>query len=159
MKKYIQFISPLIVLSMIIASTVSVLVLAHPAGAVNVFESSCGGGTTPGGAGTGGNTGGSGSQGGAGGGSLSGTASGGTICDSKGDDFYGIMKTIINTILMVLGMIAVIMIVIGGIRYTTSNGESSQIQSAKNTILYAVVGLIVAILAFAIVNFVIEAFI
>lgn len=159
MKRYIQLTSPLIALAMIVAGAVSVLIAVHPAGAVNVFESSCGGGSGGTGTGTGGtgNTGGAGGS--AGGGSLSGTSSGGTICDSQGDDFYEIMKTIINTILMVLGMVAVIMIVIGGIRYTTSNGEASQIQSAKNTVLYAVVGLIVAIFAYAIVNFVIEAFI
>ena len=159
MKRYIQLTSPLIALALMVASAVSVLVTVYPAGAVNVFESSCGGGTGTGGTGTG-TTGGGGVGSTAGGGSsVAGTASGGTICDSQGDDFYEIMKTIINTILMVLGMVAVIMIVIGGIRYTTSNGEASQIQSAKNTVLYAVVGLIVAILAFAIVNFVVEAFI
>jgi ABC-type Fe3+ transport system permease subunit len=68
------------------------------------------------------------------------------------------IKTIVNVLLFVLGAIAVVMIIIGGIRYTTSNGESAQITSAKNTILYAVVGLVVAILAYAIVNFVIGAF-
>lgn len=68
------------------------------------------------------------------------------------------IQTIVNVMLYVLGAIAVIMIVIGGIRYTTSNGESSSITSAKNTILYAVVGLIIAIMAYAIVNFVIGAF-
>lgn len=161
MKRYIQLTSPLIVLALMVASAVSVLATVHPAGAVNVFESSCGGGGTgTGGTGTG-TTGGAGGVGGAAGGgsSVAGTSSGGTICDSQGDDFYEIMKNIINTVLVVLGMVAVVMIVIGGIRYTTSNGEASQIQSAKNTVLYAVVGLIVAILAFAIVNFVIDAFI
>lgn len=69
------------------------------------------------------------------------------------------IKTIVNTMLYVLGAIAVIMIVIGGIRYITSNGESANVTSAKNTILYAVVGLIVAILAYAIVNFVITSFV
>lgn len=68
------------------------------------------------------------------------------------------IKDIVNVLLFVLGAIAVIMIIIGGIRYTTSNGDSSSIQGAKNTILYAVVGLVVAILAYAIVNFVIDAF-
>jgi multisubunit Na+/H+ antiporter MnhB subunit len=58
----------------------------------------------------------------------------------------------------VLGAIAVIMIVIGGIRYTLSNGESAAITGAKNTILYAVIGLVVALLAYAIVNFVLGAF-
>ena len=68
------------------------------------------------------------------------------------------IKTIVNVMLYVLGAIAVIMIVIGGIRYTTSNGDSSGITGAKNTILYAIVGLVVAILAYAIVNFVLTSF-
>ena len=68
------------------------------------------------------------------------------------------VKTIVNILLYILGAIAVVMIVIGGIRYTTSNGESSSIKSAKDTILYSVIGLVVAIMAFAIVNFVLDAF-
>ena len=70
----------------------------------------------------------------------------------------GVVTTIINTLLFVVGFLSVVMLIIGGIRYTTSNGDSSAIQAAKNTILYAVIGLIVAILAYAIVNFVITAF-
>jgi hypothetical protein cdivTM_30108 len=66
------------------------------------------------------------------------------------------ITNIVNIMLYALGAIAVIMIVIGGIRYTTSNGDSNGIQSAKNTILYAVAGLVVAILAYAIVNFVVS---
>lgn len=68
------------------------------------------------------------------------------------------LKTIVNILLFLIGAVAVIMIIIGGIRYTTSNGDSSSMTSAKNTILYAVVGLIVAIMAYAIVNFVVDAF-
>lgn len=66
------------------------------------------------------------------------------------------ITNIVNIMLYALGAIAVIMIVVGGIRYTTSNGDSNGIQSAKNTILYAVAGLVVAILAYAIVNFVVS---
>lgn len=80
------------------------------------------------------------------------------VCNSKGDNAQTIIKNVINTILVVLGMIAVIMIVIGGIRYTTSNGDSGSVKSAKDTILYSVVGLVVAILSFAIVNFVVGRF-
>jgi Type IV secretion system pilin len=65
---------------------------------------------------------------------------------------------VVNILLYILGSIAVLMIVIGGIRYTTSNGDSSQIKGAKDTIMYAVVGLVVAIMAYAIVNFVVKAF-
>ncbi len=68
------------------------------------------------------------------------------------------VQTVVNILLYVLGVIAVIMIVVGGIRYTTSNGDSSNIKAAKDTILYAVVGLVVAIMAYAIVNFVVTAF-
>lgn len=74
-------------------------------------------------------------------------------------DLGTLIKTVVNVLLYILGAIAVIMIVIGGIKYTTSNGDSSSVQSAKNTILYAVVGLIVALMAYAIVNFVIEQFV
>jgi len=66
---------------------------------------------------------------------------------------------VVNILLFILGAIAVVMIVIGGIRYATSNGESSNIKAAKDTILYAVIGLIVAIMAYAIVNFVVGAFV
>jgi hypothetical protein len=79
---------------------------------------------------------------------------GGGTADSKG--LTDMIKTIVNVLLFILGAIAVIMIIFGGIKYTISNGDSSQVTSAKNTILYAVVGLVVAILAYAIVNFVIS---
>lgn len=68
------------------------------------------------------------------------------------------IKTVVNVLLYVIGAVAVIMIIIGGLRYTISNGDSGQVTSAKNTILYAVIGLVVAILAYAIVNFIIGAF-
>lgn len=67
------------------------------------------------------------------------------------------INNIINMLLFIIGAVAVIMIIIGGIRYVTSNGDSAQTTSAKNTVLYAVVGLVVALMAFAIVNFVLRA--
>lgn len=70
----------------------------------------------------------------------------------------GIFKTITNVLLFVIGAISVIMLIIGGIRYTVSNGDSAAVTSAKNTILYAVIGIVVAILAYALVNFVITSF-
>lgn len=69
-----------------------------------------------------------------------------------------IVKTIVNVLLYILGAVAVIMIVLGGIRYTISQGDSSALTSAKNTILYSVIGLIVALLAYGIVNFVLTQF-
>jgi hypothetical protein len=80
------------------------------------------------------------------------------VCKSQSDSASSMIKIVINTLLVVLGMIAVVMIVIGGIRYTTSAGNASQIKEAKDTILYSIVGLVVAILSFTIVNFVVGRF-
>ena len=77
--------------------------------------------------------------------------------NSTKDDLGGIVKTIVNVLLYIIGAVAVIVIIIAGFRYVTSGGDSSKIAAAKNTILYAVIGLIVAILAYAIVNFVVGA--
>ena len=70
----------------------------------------------------------------------------------------GVFQTITNVLLFIIGAISVIMLIIGGIRYVVSGGDSSAVTSAKNTILYAVVGIVVAILAYALVNFVITSF-
>lgn len=70
-----------------------------------------------------------------------------------------VFKTVTNVLLFIIGAVAVIMLVIGGIRYTISNGDQAQVTAAKNTILYAIIGIVVAILAYAAVNFVIEAFV
>lgn len=70
----------------------------------------------------------------------------------------GIFTTIVNVMLFLIGAISVIMLIIGGVRYTISNGDQGAVTSAKNTIMYAIIGLIVAILAFAIVRFVTGAF-
>lgn len=69
----------------------------------------------------------------------------------------GIFRTIVNVLLYIIGAIAVIMLIIGGIRYVTSGGDSSAVTGAKNTILYAIIGIVVAVLAYAIVNFVLGA--
>ena len=70
----------------------------------------------------------------------------------------GIFTTISNVMLFVVGAISVIMVIVGGLRYVISGGNSSNITAAKNTILYAIVGLIIAIMAYAIINFVLESF-
>ena len=71
----------------------------------------------------------------------------------------GVFSKISSVLLFIVGAIAVIMIVIGGLRYVISGGDSSQVQGAKNTILYALVGVIIAILAYAAVNFVVNSFV
>ena len=70
----------------------------------------------------------------------------------------GLIKKVVNLLLWAIGIISVIMIIIGGIRYTISQGDQAAVTSAKNTILYAIIGLVVAILAYAAVNFVISNF-
>lgn len=67
----------------------------------------------------------------------------------------GIFQTIVNILLFLVGAVAVIMLIIGGLRYVTSNGDQNAVTGAKNTILYAIIGIVVAFLAYAAVNFVI----
>ena len=77
-------------------------------------------------------------------------------CNTSGDNNFGnFVKRIINILLFVIGAIAVLMIVIGGLRYVISGGDGSQTKAAKDTILYAVVGLVIALMAYAIINFVV----
>ena len=71
----------------------------------------------------------------------------------------GMFTVITNVLLFIIGAISVIMLVIGGIRYTVSAGDSSAVTAAKNTIMYAIVGIVVALLAFAVVNFVVGQFV
>lgn len=71
----------------------------------------------------------------------------------------GVFSRVSSVLLFIVGAIAVIMLIIGGLKYVVSGGDASKVQSAKNTILYALVGIVVAILAYAAVNFVIGNFI
>lgn len=76
------------------------------------------------------------------------------VCGGNNTGVFDILKTVINVLLIVAGAVAVIMIIIGGIRYITSSGDQSHVKAAKDTILYAVIGLVITILSFAIVNYV-----
>ena len=66
----------------------------------------------------------------------------------------GVVTSLTNVLLFVAGALSVIMIIVGGLRYAISGGNASTVTAAKNTILYAIVGLVIALLAFALVNFV-----
>lgn len=68
----------------------------------------------------------------------------------------GLIKTVVNILLWAVGILSVIMIIFSGFRYITSSGDASKTKSAQNTLIYSVVGLIVAIMAWAIVNMVIN---
>lgn len=76
--------------------------------------------------------------------------------DKTGNDLMPTAQKIINVVIGVIGVIAVAVVIIGGIYYVISQGEAAKITKAKNTILYGIVGLIIALLAYAIVNFVLK---
>ena len=78
--------------------------------------------------------------------------------DKGEDQVNGIIKTIVEVLLMAVGAISIIMIVIGGILFALSSGDTQKAAKARSTILYAVVGLIVSVFASAIVNFVFDGF-
>lgn len=67
-----------------------------------------------------------------------------------------LIRTIINIFSLVVGVVAVIMIIIGGLKYITSGGDSSNVTGAKNTILYAIIGLVIVALSQVIVRFVLS---
>ncbi len=83
---------------------------------------------------------------------------GGSDCtestDGANDKINGLIKTVITIFSLVVGVVSVIMIIIGGLKYITSSGDSNNVQSAKNTILYAIIGLVIVALAQVIVKFV-----
>ncbi len=136
MKKHIARLITAFALVIGVGSTVMV---APSVSAIDMFSGGCGGG-------------------GGGGAQTPATGGGSGVCGAKGDDAPTLIKNVINILLYLIGIIAVISIIIGGIRYVTSNGDPSGIKGAKDTIMYAVIGLVVAIMAFAIVNFVVTAF-
>lgn len=76
--------------------------------------------------------------------------------DMANGDLSNIVSTVTNVFMWVVGVISVIMMIYGGFQYVTSSGDQTKVTKAKNTILYGVVGLAIAILAGAIVSFVIN---
>ena len=77
------------------------------------------------------------------------------VCN--GNDLNSIITIIINTLIFAIGIVAVVMIIMGGISYATSQGDPAKVKKGKDTILYGIIGLVVSLLAFAIVNFVLQA--
>ncbi len=89
---------------------------------------------------------------------------GGTPCAASGsnnspgqDEIANIAKVVVNIISLITGIAAVIMIVVAGVKFVTSGGESSAVSSAKNTLVYAIIGLVIVALAQLIVHFVLNA--
>ena len=77
-----------------------------------------------------------------------------TVGDGN-DTLVGNITNILNGIIGVLGVVCVVVVIIGGINYMTSSGDAGKVKKAKDTILYGLIGLVVCLLAFALVNFVI----
>jgi hypothetical protein len=85
-------------------------------------------------------------------------SSGSTVCTATSDKLFGaggFWNRILETFTFIIGSLSVIMIIVGGFRYTTSGGNEKALTGAKNTILYSVIGLVVALLSYTIVHFVI----
>lgn len=80
-------------------------------------------------------------------------ATGGS-CATSGSELNDIVKLAINLLSVIAGIIGVVMLIIAGIKYITSQGDSGQVKSAKSALIYAVVGLVVAALSQTIVRFV-----
>ena len=79
------------------------------------------------------------------------------INNGNDTDLPSAIKTILSSVFIVVGILAVIVIIIGGVNYTLSQGDPGKVKKAKDTILYGIIGLIVSLLAFAIVQFVLDA--
>ncbi|GAC1481319.1 MAG: hypothetical protein NVS1B7_1790 [Candidatus Saccharimonadales bacterium] len=76
-----------------------------------------------------------------------------TPCNDTGNKINGVIKLVVNLLSLFVGVAAVIMLIVGGLKYVTSQGESSNTAGAKNTILYAIIGLVIVALAQLIVRF------
>lgn len=74
--------------------------------------------------------------------------------ENSSNNLFTTVNQIINVVLGVIGIVAVVVIILGGISYLISQGDAGKVAKAKNTILYGVIGMFIALLAFAVVNFV-----
>jgi hypothetical protein len=86
---------------------------------------------------------------------LSGSSS--STCDPNADKSVNrIFRTVIQIFSIVVGFVAVVMVIIGGLKYITANGDSGAMASARTTIIYALVGLVIVAVAQILVHFVIK---
>ncbi len=90
-------------------------------------------------------------------GSVNPSASSARECNIKKDDsLFPVVNNALNVALGLVGLAAVAVIIWGGFTYTSSTGDAQKVKKAKDTILYGIIGLVVALLAYAIVNFVLK---
>lgn len=78
-----------------------------------------------------------------------------TVAGGSGNELTTNIINIINGVIAALGIVCVVVMIIGGVNYMTSSGDAAKVKKGKDTILYGLIGLIICVLAFAIVNFVI----
>lgn len=81
---------------------------------------------------------------------------GGGDAGNEGTQVAVVIKNVIGILSFLVGLVAVLMIVIAGFRFVTSNGDAATAKSARETIIYAVIGIIITVMAYAIVNFIID---
>ena len=74
------------------------------------------------------------------------------------DGVNKLLNTITDSLMFAVGVVGVAMVIVSGIRYITAHGDKSQITSAKNTLIYSLVGIVVAICAYGIVKFILDKF-
>ena len=80
------------------------------------------------------------------------------LCGGGGEeDLQNTVGSVLNVVYGLVGILAVVFIIIGGFKYSTSQGEPGKVQQAKNTIMYALIGLVVTLSAFAITQFALSA--
>ena len=77
-----------------------------------------------------------------------------TEVNGGGDDLVSSVTTILSNVIAILGLVCVVVMIIGGVNYMISSGDAGKVKKAKDTILYGLIGLVVCVLAFALVNFV-----
>ena len=78
-----------------------------------------------------------------------------TKVGNKQDTLVNNITNILNAVIGILGLVCVVVMIIGGINYMTSAGDAGKVKKGKDTILYGLIGLVVCVLAFALVNWVI----
>ncbi|MET1033149.1 MAG: TrbC/VirB2 family protein [Candidatus Saccharimonadales bacterium] len=84
------------------------------------------------------------------------TGAGAGCAQGDGASVDSVIAAVINILSVLVGVIAVIMVIVGGFKYVTSGGDSSSIQSAKNTIIYALIGIAIVALSQTIVKYVLQ---
>ncbi len=80
----------------------------------------------------------------------------GSGCTAGGSELERVITVIVNVLSIIVGVLAVIMIIFAGFRYVTSGGDSGRVSAAKNTLIYAIIGLVIVALAQFIVQFVLK---